>query len=221
MTQVDLYNSVHKAQRARLFGLVVEAGRTDPADAEAAAAVAASASMLATELHEHGEHEDEFIHPLLSKYAPELAVELAEEHVSLDGALADLRRAGTWHEVAGPDTLYRTAARFTATYLGHLEREESEAMPAMWAHATDAELLMVLESFRGSRTELQNVTSLLGQLPTLSPREVAVMVAAGFDEATLSETRELLTGLLPPSQLQALVGSWPLPFVTEQVGTAS
>jgi hypothetical protein len=205
MPQIDLYRNVHKAQRARLFGLVVEAGRTDPQDAPAASAIAAMAAALADELHEHGEHEDRFIHPLLAKYVPELAADLAAEHRALDTALAELADAGRRREVIGADSLYRVAARFTAVYLGHLEREEGEAMPALWAQASEGELRGVLMSFRDSRAELQRVASVLGQLPTLTPREAADMVSAAFDGATLGQTRELLTGLLPAPQLRAVL----------------
>jgi hypothetical protein len=207
--RLDLYGSVHKAQRARLFALVVEAGRTDPQDEAAAAVVAGAARAIAAELHEHGTHEDEFIHPLLQRYEPELARSLADEHRNLDAALAELARAGARREPAGVGTLYRVACRFTLTYLAHLEREESESMPALWAQASDDELAGVLIDFHGSRTELENVTSMLGQLPTLTPQEAAGMVGAAFDAATLRETRELLTGLLPAPQLHALLELWP------------
>lgn len=204
MPEIDLYRSVHKAQRARLFGLVVDAGRTDPEDTAGAAAIAATARALAAELHEHGEHEDHFIHPLLARYVPRLAEDLAGEHRALDRALAELAAAGMRREVSGADTLYRVACRFTATYLAHLEREEAEAMPALWRHATGDELRGVLVAFRDSRSDLENVTSLLGQLPTLSPREVKAVIGAAFDGATLAETRGLLTGLLAPAQLHAV-----------------
>jgi hypothetical protein len=207
MSEIDLYRSVHKAQRARLFALVVEAGRTDPQDADASATVAAVARALAAELHEHGEHEDRFIHPLLATHEPDLAAALADEHQALDAALAELRLAAGRRDALGAGTLYRVACRFTATYLGHLEREEAESMPALWAHATDDELRAVLMAFHDSRSDLENVTAALGQLATLSPREAAAMVAVAFDAAPLRETRELLTGLLPAPQLRAVFDS--------------
>jgi hypothetical protein len=211
MRRVDLYGSVHKAQRARLFALVVEAGRTDPEDEPAAAAVAAMAAAVAGELHEHGEHEDQFIHPLLERYAPQLAAGLAAEHRELDGALAALTDAAALREPAGAASLYRVASRFTATYLAHLEREEGEAMPVLWDNATQEELAAVLTAFRGSRSQLQNTVSLLGQLPTLTPREAAAMVAVAFDAATLQDIRDLLTGLLAGRQLRALPELWASP----------
>jgi Hemerythrin HHE cation binding domain len=206
VSEVDLYGSVHKAQRARLFALVVAAGRTDPRDSDRSADVAAATSLLARELHEHGEHEDAFIHPLLAKYAGPLAERLASDHARLDGDLAALSRAATSHDERGQDTLYRTLTRFTVTYLTHLDIEEGQAMPTMWAYATNDELRAVLTTFRQSRTETENLTALLGQLPTLNPREAAEMVAMAFDGAALNETRELLTGLLPVPHQHALAG---------------
>jgi hypothetical protein len=58
MNRLDVYGAVHKMQRARLFDLTVEAGRTDPADTVTTARLAAAVDALADELVAHGEHED-------------------------------------------------------------------------------------------------------------------------------------------------------------------
>jgi hypothetical protein len=205
LTRLDVYGPVHKAQRARLFAFVVEAGRTDPTDEVRAGALAAGAAALVVELHEHGTHEDRFIHPVLARYAPDLARELGRDHARLDPELAALGGAARRRDPAGAQTLYRVATRFTIAYLTHLEREEAESREVLWEHASDDELAQILAGFHGSRTAVENLTAALGQLSTLTPTEAALMVGAAFDGATVRETRELLTGLLPYAHLAAVL----------------
>ena len=71
MDRLDVYTAVHKMQRARLFNLTVEAGKTDPADSVTTARLAAAVDALAAELVAHAGHEELFIHPLLRGKAPE------------------------------------------------------------------------------------------------------------------------------------------------------
>ena len=92
MTKIDLYSFVHKPQRARLFGLVVEAGMVDPGDAPATAALSGAVRALTHELRTHAMHEDTFIHPLLRKLVPAVAEQLEAEHEHIDERLVELER---------------------------------------------------------------------------------------------------------------------------------
>src|SRR5579862_3850061 len=134
VNRLDVYTAVHKMHRARLFNLTVEAGKTDPADTVATARLTTAVDALASELIAHAGHEDRFIHPLLREKAPILAAELDAAHEDLDNGLDELRRLAAGHAAAtgDPNFLYRALAAFTATYLGHLAREEGEALPALW-----------------------------------------------------------------------------------------
>jgi len=206
VNRLDVYSAVHKMQRARLFNLTVEVGKSDPADTAAAIRLAGAVDALADELVAHGEHEDRFIHPLLRKQAPALADALEAAHVTLDARLGHLREVASAFVSGsgGPAVLYRALAAFTATYLEHLAVEESEALPALWEGCTDEELLSILLSFRGSRSDTENLTSLVAQLATLNPPEIARMVAAGLGPVPLSDLAEILASLLDPAQLGAL-----------------
>lgn len=209
MNRLDVYTAVHKMQRARLFELTVEAGKTDPADAATTARLAAAVDALAAELVAHGEHEERFIHPLLRQHAPALVETLEAAHVQLDARLGLLREVASTHAASpgDPNVLYRALAAFTATYLDHLALEEGEALPALWEGCTDEELMGILVSFRGSRSDTENLTSLLAELATLSPNEIVQMVSAGLGQAGFSEVAEILATLLNPRQLGALRGS--------------
>jgi len=215
MNRLDVYTAVHKLHRARLFRLTVEAGQADPADTVTMNRLAAAVHALAAELTAHADHEDRFIHPLLRKSAPALAARLDAAHATLDARLDRLRQtasaAASDASAASPadadndpNALYRALAAFTAAYLEHLAVEEGEALPALWGGCTDDELLGILASFRGSRTDAENLTSLIAQLATLSPPEIQRMISAGLGPVPLSDVSELLATVLDPRQLGAL-----------------
>jgi hypothetical protein len=100
--------------------------------------------------------------------------------------------------------LYRALASFTAVYLEHLVVEESEALPALWEHCSDDEWFGILTSFRRSRSTLENLTSVLAELPTLNPSELTQMAAVGVDPTELPAISELLATILHPAQLGVL-----------------
>lgn len=204
MNRLDVYTAVHKMHRARLFSLTVEAGKADPADNVTMTRLAAAVDALAAELTAHAEHEDRFIHPLLRQVAPALAASLDAAHVTLDARLDRLREVASAATAADPNALYRALAAFTAAYLEHIAIEEGEALPALWGGCSDEELLGILASFRGSRSDAENLTSLLAQLATLSPPEIERMISAGLGPVPVSDVGELLATVLDPRQLGAL-----------------
>lgn len=203
MNRLDVYTAVHKMQRARLFRLTLQAGTADFADATVRQALASAVDAVIKELHAHADHEDRFIHPLLRERVPAVATLLDDEHEALDAVMEGLHDDALDYAsgAAEPNRLYRSLASFTATYLSHLTLEETEALPALWDRCTDEELFGILMSFKGSRSEAENLTSLLAQLGTLNPAERSHMLAVGLSGATRIEVRELLATLLDPIQL--------------------
>lgn len=61
----------------------------------------------------------------------------------------------------------------------------------------------ILVSFKGSRSDLENLTSLIAQLPTVNPVEMTHMAAVGLS-GSIFQVAELLASLLGPRQLGAL-----------------
>jgi hypothetical protein len=61
-----------------------------------------------------------------------------------------------------------------------------------------------MTSFKGSRSPLENLTSLISELPSLNPAEIAHLMSVGIDPADLSPLAELLATTLRPAQLGAL-----------------
>jgi hypothetical protein len=213
VNRLDVYTAVHKMHRARLCGLIVDAGTTDPGDATARTRLAAAVRAAIAELHAHAQHEDRFIHPLLREKAPQVAATLDAEHIELDTHLdelvvvaddyADPRPANS----SDPNTLYRALAGFAASYFAHIAVEETEALPALWKACSDEELAGILTSFKASRSPIEALTSLLAQLPTLNPREIAHMVNVAVDSNLRTKLGDVLATVLTPTQLGTLSGT--------------
>lgn len=211
MNRLDVYTAVHKMQRSRLFALTVAAGRADSTDTVTIAHLAGAVGALSDQLSDHAEHEDRFIHHLLRIKVPKLAAALDAAHVELNGRLDDLKRAATTQAAVGQDTnaLYRALASFTATYLEHLAVEEGEALPAVWGYCSDEELLGIMTSFMASRSALENLTSLVAQLPSANPAEVAHLVSVGIDPTEFSSLAQLLATRSIPTNSALYSFSYP------------
>jgi hypothetical protein len=147
MDRVDLYTTIHKAVRALLFETAALAARTDPGDAEEVTALAVAVRRLVRLLDDHAEHEDAEVLPVLARFAPELHADLQGEHARTDGlqrelhGMAERLRASRGEERASlVRRVHERLCRLTAEHLRHMDREETEAMRALWAHCSDQEL---------------------------------------------------------------------------------
>lgn len=183
MARVDLYRNVHLGQRYRLFALATELGAADAGDKESTASLAARCLAMTTELREHAEHEDAFIHPLLWQRAPEAAEILDREHEHLDrdlDALDVMARAlaDRPSEVDADAThhVYLALNRLISSYLAHLDAEERVAMPALKELYDDKELQAVHDAFVASRSPEEQALDLDRMLPALPPGTRAAIV---------------------------------------------
>ena len=153
----DLYREIHKAMRHALFGVTRLAGVADPGDE-------ASTRRLLDEWREvrfvlvgHHEHEDEHCDPLVRRHAPELRDELEAGHdaaaaglARIDASTHRIERAGAPERQELLPALHLDLAGFTASYLHHLEFEESRAMPALDRVLPDEDLERVTNQIRGN-----------------------------------------------------------------------
>lgn len=192
MARIDLYRNVHKGQRARLFGLAVELGRVDPEDVAAVGLLATGIREVLSELRQHAENEERFIHPLLRARAPEVAEALEREHQSLEDALAEVENGLPRFENLEGDgfgagvELYRAWCRMVSAYLAHLDAEERMGMAALWTCFTDDEIAAAMRGFIASRTAADQINDLQSQVPALSPQERAMLVAGMMKSGTIA-----------------------------------
>ena len=183
----DLYTLPHKPLRQAVSDIAVVLGATD-ADGLAAAAEPVSAVIDA--LQSHASHEDHFIEPVLDRFLPDLALEIAVQHSRLGGVVEAVRRqldgltAAAVTPPGGPLALYRAFQRMAAANLVHLDHEETVVMPALWAAAPPEALIDVMAAFNAAHPE---AVQLFHRWPhSLTPTERAAFGISALSSPTVS-----------------------------------
>ena len=212
MARIDLYRNVHKGQRALIFELAVELGRTDCGERQEFAMLAGRLRDAILELRKHAENEECFIHPLLHSRAPEIAAALEREHERVEAGFCELEQqlsqAGSpgREPVAPGRDLYLAWCRLVSTYLAHLDAEESVAMPALWQTCSDHEILALIQAFVASRSAADRLHDLRSQAPALTSQERSAYVGSIVRGGSLPAHQiwESLADVLPASDLDRL-----------------
>src|SRR6187397_206142 len=147
MLSHDLYREVHKAIRFAMFHTTMNVGSLDVTDLEAVADVAQQCAELIELLELHHHHEDDFVQVLVELHAPDLAVVVETQHLTVEDGMATLRvlvsaliDAAPADRQAAAHRLYLELTRFTAAYLEHQLCEEQRVMPALCGAVSGADL---------------------------------------------------------------------------------
>ncbi|HEY1907061.1 MAG TPA: hemerythrin domain-containing protein [Myxococcaceae bacterium] len=186
MNRPNRYQPIHKALRGALFDAVSLVARTDFADPDEATFAARSVASLLDLLDGHAHHEEEFVMPVVARHAPALVATLEAEHGRLEGLQAELRAllprtcsdVTAEREPAG-QLLGRALTLLVADHLRHMDREETEAMPVLWGHCTEAELDAMDARIRASVPPERMPAMLRLLLPAMStPEQVGLLSAA-------------------------------------------
>lgn len=153
----DLFTPIHKGLRSMMYGLSGRLQTNDFADIPATTAlvtdlenefaVARSAGCILCLFATHATEEETVVFPPTAKFASGLVASLIEEHH--DFTRRELAIAKSAHELlALPSAQGRVDAgirlnqmtnELFAAYIAHLNREETELVPLMRQHFTDAE----------------------------------------------------------------------------------
>jgi hypothetical protein len=180
-SRFDMYRLIHKALRAMMGTTLATVGRMDPNDDEDTAAALSQVRDLLTLCRSHLECENRFIHPALEARRPGANTRTALDHAQQDGTLGALaEQTETIAAAHGPERaqaagrLYRALALFVAENLEHMEREEGENNPQLWAAYTDAELASLQDALLASIPPRERALALRWIAPSASPFERAV-----------------------------------------------
>ncbi len=193
----DLYRDVHKAIRAWLFEVTVDAGRLDASDRTARVAHANAVRELVRFLVFHADHEDRELQSAVERVLPDRAAEIAREHVALEArmstlvALADLVFACDRDDArAAVHHLYLELASFTASYLAHQDVEERVVMPALW----DA---LGFEALLGIHGRI---------LASISPDDMGWSLSRMLPAMDVDDRTEMLAGMRASAPPEAFAG---------------
>ena len=198
---LDLYKDIHKGIRAELFSVTTEAGRLDPSEAIARAALATHVSDVVELLTGHAHHEDAAIQPVLESRLPDLAERIEVDHLTLEAHMDDLLAMAT--EAASSNAvdpggrvhrLYLALASFTSDYLRHQDVEERVVMPALEAAVGIEEVVRVHQA-------------ILAHIP---PDEMAKGLAVMIPAMNIDDRAALLSGMQAGAPAEVFAGVWSL-----------
>jgi len=187
----DLFTPIHKGLRSMLYGLSsrlqtndfsdLEATRTLVNDLENDFAIALSAGCIVCILSSHANDEESAIFPDAARAGNELIATLIEEHHDLarrEASIAHSAHALLAMEIpegraeAGV-RLNQSANELFAAYMAHMNREESDLVPWMSEHFSDAQMGAMRGLIMG-RTTPDRMSAILGwMLPSLNVRELS------------------------------------------------
>lgn len=204
----DLYRDIHKGIRSELFAVTEEAGRLDPSEGEARAALAAHVRDVVWLLVSHAEHEDAAIQPAIDDHLPALAAQIETDHATLERRLLDL---ASWADAAGGRAdvhrLYVELASFTSAYLAHQDVEERVVMPALEAAVGVPAVEAIHQAIVSSIPPDEMARSLAIMLPAMNVDDRAELLGgmqAGAPAEVFAGVWSLAGSVLPAADLSAL-----------------
>lgn len=186
----DLYTVIHKALRGMLFDVTASAAKLDVGRAEEIDELVAKIERAIGFLNEHAEKEDRYIMPALHSVAPEIWKQLSADHLSLEELQRETERAA--HDLGAADVvdgsrlaleLSRVLNRLTSAHLAHMNREETEANPALWGALGDTEVAAIHAEIAGSIPRRRLLEWREMALPSLNPVERRMMAGGSEDSA--------------------------------------
>jgi hypothetical protein len=211
---VDLYRDIHKAIRTELFAVTTEAGRLDPSQGIARAALATQVRDVVAFLVAHAEHEDRAIQPTLESRLPDLAERVEVDHLTLEARMDDLvAMAEESAALTVPDAgarmhrLYLELASFTSDYLAHQDVEERVIMPALEAAVGVEEVVLIHQAIVGSIPPDEMARSLSLMLPAMNVDDRVEMLGgmrAGAPAEVFDGVWSLARSVLDPTDVTAL-----------------
>ncbi len=165
MPREDLFTPIHKAIRSMIYELGSKLQKTDFTDVSATDVIitelkhnlkSANYTCIICMLHEHGEHEDQWIFPQLSQYDSDVVDAMIQEHAETTRQIVEISRLSddlvqledNAQRIEAGIRLNTVVNKLLAFYLTHLNNEEATILPLTWKYLTDDEI-------RAIRTKIQ------------------------------------------------------------------
>lgn len=168
----------HKALRAMLYDAAMALQQTDAATA-APDTVTKKLENVLQAFDLHADLEDEYILPLVAKTHPGLYAGFEREHHQDHTLTAALReQVLAWKQSAAPDpvvfeSLFYAFNDFLSFNIGHMNREETILLEAIWEARTDNALLELHAEIIRTRQPFEREQSIHWMLKGCSAGEIA------------------------------------------------
>ncbi len=187
--QIDLYRDAHKGQRLKFSMISKATGTLEASNQGALSSLESEIISFREQMFLHANHEEKFIHPLISERVPGGANRLNEDHQIMHrqfdeivACFGEMKKKSMdfekLQEIA--QELYLAWNRFTAFYLSHIDYEEEQAMPTLRKLCTYDELANARGKILGGQDPKSMMYSLGMILPALSPTERFLVISQGL-----------------------------------------
>ena len=193
----EIYTTIHKGWRNRLFQMSIKAGRQDYADQASLDTFYSELQSVVAgiRLHHHS-MEERFIHPLLSARVPGGVERLDRQHRHVDHLLDNLllQVDAMRNQAGGLEKrrelgleFYLAFNRFISFFLIHIDQEEEQIQPALWNLCTAEELETAWRAILSNQTPQEAMENLGMILSSADIDEVGNLLA--FAKASLPAER--------------------------------
>lgn len=221
----DLFTPVHKGLRAMIYNLSTRLQTNDfddgattkqlTADLENSFAVAQNAGCILCAFATHAEEEERVIFAPSARAANALVTELILEHHDLTRREQEICKSGrelstlptAEARIAAGVRINQMANGLFGAYITHMNREETELVPLMREHFTDAEQAAMRETII-SNFPPDRLFALLGwMLPALNSTELAELLASvkqGAPPPVMKAIADLCAARVEPARWAAV-----------------
>jgi hemerythrin-like domain-containing protein len=195
----DIYAFIHKGLRAFMAHTLVRTGRLDVHDAAELAEVSEELRALLTICRHHLHNENTYVHTAIAARQPGACDRIAHEHVEHEAAIAELEDMidALPGDAAALRRLYLRLSVFVAENFEHMQREETQMNPALWATHSDEEIMAIEQCIIASHKPQEMQLALRWMLPHLSPEERCAMLS-GMRANAPAEAFVGVLGLIRP-----------------------
>ena len=197
----DMYTTVHKGLRARLFESSRRLQGADFADPAARDGVLAHVRATLEFLHEHAGHEDRFVQSRVEEASPQLARRVAEAHRLVDqsGATASklieaIAAASSEVAVERSPELCRSFNVLLSQHLAHMDEEETLVNAALWQAFSDEQLRETQGALQASIAPPRFAEWMQLMLPALNVQERVGMLS-GMRMGAPPEVFQMVMGI--------------------------
>jgi len=147
----NIFNPIHKALRAILYDNALQAQQTNFLDTEEVDAAVAKIEYTLSLFTLHAAHESEFIHPLISKFNPEVIHKFGKEHIECEFLAGKVKLAinAYDHSVIASDKIEKGKKivsefeQLTAFNLLLFIKEEEILNEILWDYYQDDEIMAI------------------------------------------------------------------------------
>lgn len=179
----NIYRFIHKALRAFMADTLLRVGRMDIDDPDEVGATMGQLYELLHFCRAHVAHENTFLHPAMEAREPGSASRIAGEHQHHQDDIAlllgsiEIFYANSGDRSTDAARMYDHLAVFVGGNFEHMDYEEREHNPVLWAHYSDAELIAIHAALVASTTPDENACALRWMITALNQAERADLFA--------------------------------------------